>query len=221
MITYAMASDLGAAEDVLVAMLQDGAVPSTNALLVLFGAYGRCGDEARAEQCLLLMREAGVSCDPSYEAPLVNEYRRMELIRLQENGVLCALHVREYKWGRGPDAVVDTTVPVPVPVLVMPDGSVRCIGEAGRVRGGGGAAGQDPTPREGGKSPPSTDPKMVVRVNGFCGYWRRRRFCFRHTTRGIFFTLCTFSQNTQNFVENSKMGEKQHFDPNPTSGDLG
>ena len=33
----------------------------------------------------------------------------------------------------------------------------------------------------------------------------------------FFFTLCVYTQNTQNFVENSKMGEKhtKKFDPRP------
>ena len=69
--------------------------------------------------------------------------------------------------------------------------------------------GQDPTPKGGGGTPPpSTDPKMVVQKNGFCaggardfvlGIWQGKFFCS---------TLCVCTQNTQNFVENSKMAEK-------------
>ena len=40
------------------------------------------------------------------------------------------------------------------------------------------------TPKGGGGTPPSTDPKMVVQNNGFCG---RQRFCFRHTAWGNIF----------------------------------
>ena len=47
----------------------------------------------------------------------------------------------------------------------------------------GAAAGQDPTPREGGGGG-STDPKMIVWVNGFCGHQRCRRFCFGHMAGG-------------------------------------
>ena len=66
-------------------------------------------------------------------------------------------------------------------------------------RGGGG------TP-----PPPSTDPKIVARNSVLCRRRRRRRFCFRHTAGGEFFcsTPCVCTQNTQNFVENSKMAEK-------------
>ena len=46
---------------------------------------------------------------------------------------------------------------------------------------------QDPIPRagEGGLC----GPRMVLRRDGFCGRWRRRRFCFRHTAGGNFFVL--------------------------------
>ena len=50
---------------------------------------------------------------------------------------------------------------------------------------------------------------MFTRNNGFCGRLRRRRFCFRQTARGFFcLPRCVYTQNTQNFVENSKMDEK-------------
>ena len=70
----------------------------------------------------------------------------------------------------------------------------------------GGCSRPGPSPKGGGGGLPSTDPKMVVCNNGFCGHWR---FCFRHTAGGNFFlTLCVYTQNTQNFVQNSKMDEK-------------
>ena len=50
--------------------------------------------------------------------------------------------------------------------------------------GGGGGSRPGPDPGGGGGGTPSTDPKMVVRNNGFCG---RRRFCFRHAAGGNFF----------------------------------
>ena len=70
-----------------------------------------------------------------------------------------------------------------------------------------------------GRGGGSTYPKMVIPNNGFCGRQTRRRFCFRHTAGGKFFcsTVCVYTQNTQNIVENSKMAEKhkKDFDPNP------
>ena len=47
----------------------------------------------------------------------------------------------------------------------------------------GGQSWSGPDPKGGGYPPPSTDPKMVVQDNGFCG---RRRFCFRHMAGGNF-----------------------------------
>ena len=76
------------------------------------------------------------------------------------------------------------------------------------IDGTWGAPGQDLTLGGWGGS---TDPKMVVQNNGFCGRCRRRKFCFRHTgnREKIFgLTLCVCTQNTQNFEENSKMDEK-------------
>ena len=83
--------------------------------------------------------------------------------------------------------------------------------------------GQDPTPKGGGVPPPSTDPKMVVQNNGFCG---RRRFCFRHMAGVNFFV--------QPYVSVLKIlrilwripkwlkSTKKDFDPDPASGsDLG
>ena len=40
---------------------------------------------------------------------------------------------------------------------------------------------------QGGGGGGSTDPKMVVQNNGFCGRQRRWRFCFRHMAGGNFF----------------------------------
>ena len=55
------------------------------------------------------------------------------------------------------------------------------------------AAGQDPTP-----SPPplSTDPKMIVRDDGVCGFCRRRRFCFSLPQRVNFYFhhMCLYSK---------------------------
>ena len=51
----------------------------------------------------------------------------------------------------------------------------------------GGRFWSGPDPKGGGVPPPSTDPKMVVQNNGFCGRPRRRRFCCRRTAGGIFF----------------------------------
>ena len=48
--------------------------------------------------------------------------------------------------------------------------------------GHGGCSQPGPDPKGGGWG--STDPKMVLQNNGFCGRWR---FCFRHTAGGIFF----------------------------------
>ena len=44
-------------------------------------------------------------------------------------------------------------------------------------------ASQDP---RGGGNPPSIAPEMVAWVNGFCGRWRRKRFCFGHTAGAEF-----------------------------------
>ena len=54
----------------------------------------------------------------------------------------------------------------------------------------GGGCWPEPNPKgRGGDPSPSTDLKMVVWVNGFCGCRRCRRFCFRHTAEGNFFVL--------------------------------
>ena len=78
---------------------------------------------------------------------------------------------------------------------------------------------------KGGDPPPSMDPKIVARNNVFCRRRRRRRLCFRHTAGRNFFcsTLCVYTQNTQNFVENSKLAEKHkkgYVATLPTSGPL-
>ena len=70
------------------------------------------------------------------------------------------------------------------------------------------------------------DPKMIEWVNGFRG----RQMRFRRKPKApkkfrppagnfFFFAVCFFTQNTQNCVENSQMGEehKKHFTPDPTS----
>ena len=61
--------------------------------------------------------------------------------------------------------------------------------------------GQALIPKGGGYPPPSTDPKMVVQINGFCG---RRRFCFRHMAGGNFFvcvsvllSMCLYSKYSE------------------------
>ena len=106
------------------------------------------------------------------------------------------------------------------------------------VGGGGGRGadpGQDPTPKGGGypppsafvcflirSHPPSTDPKMVVRNNGFCGRRRHRRFCFRHMAGGNFFVrpyvsilkILRILWRIQKWLKSTKKG----FDPDPASG---
>ena len=84
-------------------------------------------------------------------------------------------------------------------------------------------------PQRGGDTPPpppSTDPKMVVQNNGFCGHWRRRRFCFRHMAGGNFFVRSHVSVlkilrilwRIQKWLKSTK----KDFDPDPASGsDLG
>ena len=84
--------------------------------------------------------------------------------------------------------------------------------------------GQDPTPKGGGvPPPPSTDPKMVVQNNGFCG---RRRFCFRHMAGGRFFVgpyvsvlkILRILWRIQKWLKSTK----KDFDAYPASGsDLG
>ena len=102
-------------------------------------------------------------------------------------------------------------------------------GTACLLRGGWGSItgadpGQDPTPKP--PPPPSTDPKMVVQNNGFCGRWRRRRFCFRHTAGGSFFVrphvsvlkIFRILWRIQKWLKSTK----KDFDPDPASGsDLG
>ena len=61
----------------------------------------------------------------------------------------------------------------------------------------GGDPGQDPTPKgRGGVLPPSTDPKMVVQNNGFCGRQRRRRFVLGIRQGEIFLSnlMCLYSK---------------------------
>ena len=64
-------------------------------------------------------------------------------------------------------------------------------------RGHGGCSRPGPDPKGwGGRG--STDPRMVVRINGFCARWRRLRFCFKF----FYFTRSVYTQNTQSFEEN-------------------
>ena len=107
----------------------------------------------------------------------------------------------------------------------------QCCRAAGQCVGSdrtGADPGQDPTPKGGGgvPSPPSTDPKMVVQNNGFCGRQRRRRFCFRHMARGNFFVrpyvsvlkMLRILWRIQKWLKSTK----KDFDPDPASGsDLG
>ena len=73
--------------------------------------------------------------------------------------------------------------------LLMPWGAIL-VGTLSQRRAGG-----------------STDPEIVARNNVLC---RRRRLFFLGIRQGELFcsTLCVRTQNTQNFVEKSKMAEK-------------
>ena len=88
--------------------------------------------------------------------------------------------------------------------------------------GGQSWSGADPK----GLPPPSTDPKMVVQNNGFCGRRRRRKFCFRHMAGGNFFVrpyvsllkILRILWRNQKWLKSTK----KDFDPNPASrSDLG
>ena len=80
--------------------------------------------------------------------------------------------------------------------------------------------------RGGGVPPPSTDHKMVVQNNGFCGRRRCRRFCFRHTAGGNIFVrphvsvlkILRILWRIQKWLKSTK----KDIDPDPASGsDLG
>ena len=82
-------------------------------------------------------------------------------------------------------------------------------------------------PQRGGVTPPppSTDPKMVVQNNGFCGRWRRRRFCFRHTAGGNLVRPYVSALKILRIlwrIQKWMKSTNRDFDPDPTSGsDLG
>ena len=91
----------------------------------------------------------------------------------------------------------------------------------------GGRSWSGPDPKGGGVTPPpSTDPKMGVQNNGFCGRRRRRRFCFRHTAGGNFFVQPHVSVlkilRILWRIQKWRKSTKKDFDPDPASGsDLG
>ena len=97
--------------------------------------------------------------------------------------------------------------------LLRLEGVVVYCPAAGACQGFQGTA-----PKGGGGCPPSTDPKMVVQNNGFCG---RRRFCFRHTAGGNFLfdpvsilKILIILWRIQKWLKSTK----KDFDPDPTSG---
>ena len=73
---------------------------------------------------------------------------------------------------------------------------------------------------------PSTDPKVVVQNNAFCGRLRNRRFLFRHTAGANFFVppYVSVLKILSNLGRISKQlkSTKKDFDPDPAFGsDLG
>ena len=91
----------------------------------------------------------------------------------------------------------------------------------------GGRSRSTPDPKGGGvPPPPSTNPKMVLQNNGFCGRWRRQRFCFRHVAEGNFFVRPYVSvlkiRRILWTIQKWLKSTKKDFEPDPASGsDLG